>query len=59
LRGEESVLNRGLVSYEIEHRRSADLDAWLLDTVREREKHKLADVVATRKAPAEAVAPGV
>jgi hypothetical protein len=53
------VLNRGLVSYEIEHRRSADLDAWLLDTVREREKHKLADVVATRKAPAEAVAPGV
>jgi radical SAM superfamily enzyme YgiQ (UPF0313 family) len=58
LRGEEPVLNRGLVSYEIEHRRAADLDAWLLDTVREREKHKLADVVATRKAPAEAVAPG-
>jgi radical SAM superfamily enzyme YgiQ (UPF0313 family) len=58
LRGEEPVLSRGPVSYEIEHRRTADLDAWLRDTVRDRAEAKLADVIATQKAPAEAVAPG-
>jgi radical SAM superfamily enzyme YgiQ (UPF0313 family) len=44
LRGEEPVLGRSPVVYEIEHRRPADLDEWLLDTVRDREKDKLADV---------------
>jgi hypothetical protein len=58
VRGEEPVLSHGPVSYEIEHQGPADLDTWLVDTVRDREKHKLADVVMTRKAPAEAVVPG-
>ncbi len=55
LQGEEPVLRREPVSYEIEHRRPPDLDAWLLGIVRDRAEDKLAEVVETQRAPAEAV----
>lgn len=54
LHGEEPVLRPGPISYEIEHRRPSDLDAWLLGIVRDRAEDKLADVVVTRRSPAEA-----
>jgi hypothetical protein len=49
LQGEEPDLPRGPITYEIEHRRAANLDAWLLDIVRDRAESRLADVVSTRR----------
>ena len=54
LQGEEPVLRREQISYEIEHRRPPDLDAWLLGIVRDRAEDKLAEVVETQRSPAEA-----
>lgn len=51
LRGEEPALHRGHVTYEVEHRRTADLDAWLVDVVRDRAESKLADVILTETGP--------
>ena len=55
LRGDEPRLVRGPISYEIEHRRYADLDSWLLELVRDRAEDKLADVVVVRRSPADMV----
>ena len=52
LNGDEARLRRGPVSYEIEHRRYADLDAWLLELVRDRAEDKLADVVVVHPSAA-------
>jgi len=46
LQGEEPDLLRGPITYEIEHRRAANLDAWLVDLVRDRAESMLADVVS-------------
>ena len=51
LQGEEPVLRREPISYEIEHRRPPDLDAWLLGIVRDRAEDKLAEVVETQRRP--------
>jgi radical SAM superfamily enzyme YgiQ (UPF0313 family) len=56
LHGDEPTLRRGPISYEIEHRRPADLDSWLLDVVCDRAEDKLSGVVASRRAPAVDVA---
>jgi hypothetical protein len=51
LRGEEPVLRRGPITYEVEHRRAPHLDAWLLDLVRDRAESKLGAVVSARPSP--------
>lgn len=48
LRGDEPDLQRGPVTYEIRHRRPADLSTWLLETVRDRAVSTLAEVTTAR-----------
>ncbi|MCU1348605.1 MAG: uncharacterized protein JWO56_1635 [Acidobacteria bacterium] len=47
LEGQEPHLQRAPVTYEIEHRRAANLDEWLLSMIRDRAESTLADVVST------------
>jgi radical SAM superfamily enzyme YgiQ (UPF0313 family) len=47
LQGRKPQLHRGAVSYEIEHRRAADLDAWLVSIIRDRTESTLANVSST------------
>jgi hypothetical protein len=54
LRGEEPALHRGRVTYEVEHRRAANLDAWLRDVIRDRAESKLANVISTETRPVNA-----
>lgn len=57
LHGEEPDLHRRPISYEIQHRRAADLDTWLRQVVRDRSESTLADVSSTRH-PTSPAAPG-
>ncbi|MDX6388658.1 MAG: putative methyltransferase [Gaiellaceae bacterium] len=52
LHGEEAELHHRPISYEIGHRTTADLDAWLRYIVRDRAEDKLAKVVSSRRSPA-------
>jgi hypothetical protein len=58
LQGQEPDLHRGPVTYEIEHRRAANLDAWLVDIIRDRAESKLADVMDQRQGSVEAAETG-
>ena len=51
LRGEQPALRHGHVTYEVEHRRAVNLDAWLVDLVRDRAERKLADVTILSPCP--------
>jgi radical SAM superfamily enzyme YgiQ (UPF0313 family) len=50
LRGEAAQLERGPITYEVEHRRAANLDAWLLAVIRDRAESPLVDVMPTSPA---------
>jgi hypothetical protein len=43
-------LERGPITYEVEHRRAANLDAWLLAVIRDRAESPLVDVMPTSPA---------
>ncbi|MDT7570875.1 MAG: putative methyltransferase [Actinomycetota bacterium] len=58
LHGEEPVLQRGPITYEVEHHRAGSLDAWLLEIVRDRAESTLAEVISTRRSTTAAAVVG-
>ena len=49
LAGRDPELHRRKLTYEVQHGRSADVDGWLRDLVRDRAESKFAAVTSARE----------